>query len=56
LEDVLASEIEKTPKAPPKIDRDSLSPDDDNTYTSRLLDAKRKARDQQKRNNDLADD
>lgn len=42
LEDVLASEIEKTPALPPKIKRDKLDVDQDNSYTSRLLDAKRK--------------
>ena len=45
LENVLASEIEKTPAAPPKIHRDTLNPDDESSYTSRLLEAKRKAQD-----------
>ena len=52
LENVLASEIEKTPAAPPKIHRDTLNPDDESSYTSRLLEAKRKAQEKQKRNND----
>ena len=52
LDNVLASEIEKTPAAPPKIRRDTLKPDDETSYTSRLLDAKRKAREKQKRNQD----
>ena len=55
LENVLASEIEKTPAAPPKIKRDTLNPDDDTSYTSRLLEAKRKAQEKQKRNNDSKD-
>ncbi len=55
LDDVLASEIEKTPAAPPKIKRDTLNPDDDTSYTSRLLEAKRKAREKQKRNDDSSD-
>jgi hypothetical protein len=42
LEEVLASEIEKTPALPPKLKRDKLDVDQDNSYTSRLLDAKRK--------------
>ena len=50
LEEVLASEIEKTPKAPPKIQRDKLDVDEETSYTSRLLDAKRKVQDQRKRN------
>ena len=53
LEQVLASEIEKTPALPPKISRD----DDDQgeNYTSRLLDAKRKVQKRRERgqgNND----
>jgi uncharacterized membrane protein len=55
LENVLASEMEKTPAAPPKIKRDTLNPDDDTSYTSRLLEAKRKAQEKQKRNNDASD-
>jgi hypothetical protein len=42
LEDVLASEIEKTPALPPKIKRDKLGDEQETSYTSRLLDAKRK--------------
>ena len=52
LEDVLASEIEKTPPLPPKIPRDKLDAEKENTYTSRLLDAKREAQKKQKRNED----
>ena len=52
LDSVLASEIEKTPAAPPKIQRDGLNPEEESTYTSRLLDAKRKAREQQNRKSD----
>jgi uncharacterized membrane protein len=52
LEDVLANEIEKTPALPPKIPRDKLDAERENTYTSRLLDAKRKAQKDQKRNQD----
>jgi len=52
LENVLASEIDKTPAAPPKIQRDTLDSDEETSFTSRLLDAKRKAREKQKRNND----
>ena len=55
LENVLASEIEKTPAAPPKIQRDTLNPDDDTSYTSRLLEAKRKAQERQKRKNNSSD-
>ena len=55
LENVLASEIEKTPAAPPKIQRDTLDSDDETSFTSRLLDAKRKVRDKQKRNNDSSE-
>lgn len=49
LEDVIASEIEKTPALPPKIKRDNLDVDDDTSYTSRLLAAKRKVQEQRKR-------
>ncbi len=52
LDNVLASEIAKTPAAPPKIQREELQPGDETSYTSRLLDAKRKSREQQKRNQD----
>lgn len=52
LENILAEEIAKTPAAPPKIVRDDLNPDDSSTYTSRLLDAKRKAQEKQKRQKD----
>lgn len=48
LEQVLASEIEKTPALPPKIKRDD-SGDDDGNYTSRLLDAKRKVQKRRER-------
>jgi hypothetical protein len=48
LDDILASEIEKTPALPPKLRRDNLQADPENSYTSRLLDAKRKV--QQERN------
>ena len=47
LEEVLASEIEKTPALPPKIKRDKLDVDQENSYTSRLLDAKRKIQQEQ---------
>ena len=43
LEDVIASEIEKTPAALPKIDR-SVDQEDETSFTQRLLDAKKKAR------------
>ena len=57
LEDVLASEIEKTPALPPKIKRDKLDVEQENSYTSRLLDAKRKVQHQQDRSrNPDADD
>ena len=49
LEEVLASEIEKTPALPPKLKRDKLDIDQDNSYTSRLLDAKRKVQQQRDR-------
>ncbi len=54
LEDVLASEIEKTPALPPKIVRDKMDVEQDTSYTSRLLDAKKKA--QQKRNRGKGND
>lgn len=47
LEDVLASEMSKTPAPPPKIDRDAK--EEEEQYTSRLLAAKKKAQDQQNR-------
>ena len=50
LEDVLASEIEKTPKLPPKISRDKLDAEQETSYTSRLLDAKRKVQKDRSRN------
>ena len=49
LEDVLANEIEKTPPLPPKIPRDKLEAEQETSYTSRLLDAKRKIQQQRKR-------
>lgn len=52
LEEILASEIEKTPALPPKIVRDNLGADENNSYTSRLLDAKRKVQKQRDRNKD----
>ncbi|MFK7766962.1 MAG: VWA domain-containing protein [Mariniblastus sp.] len=50
LENVLASEIEKTPALPPKIVRDSLADQEETSYTSRLLDAKRRVQKQRDRN------
>ena len=50
LEDVLASEIEKTPALPPKIVRDKLADNQETSYTSRLLEAKRKVQKQRDRN------
>ena len=52
LEDILASEIEKTPKLPPKINRDKLDSEQESSYTSRLLDAKRKVQKDRSRNED----
>ncbi len=49
LEEIIASEIEKTPAMPPKIPRDKLDADESNSYTSRLLDAKRKVKHQQRK-------
>ena len=43
LEDVIASEIEKTPAPLPKLDR-KTDEDDETSFTQRLLDAKKKAR------------
>lgn len=48
LEQILASEIEKTPALPPKIARDD-SADEEGSYTSRLLDAKRKVQKKRER-------
>ena len=56
LEEVLASEIEKTPALPPKIKRDKLDVDGDHSYTSRLLDAKRKVQQQRDRGKKPDDD
>ena len=47
LEEVLASEMAKTPAPPPKIDRSEKEEEDQ--YTSRLLAAKKKAQDKQNR-------
>ena len=55
LDNILASELAKTPAPPPKIKRDKLSGEEESTYTSRLLDAKRKAQEKQNRGN-LPDD
>ena len=56
LEEVLGSEIDKTPTRAKKIERDDLGADQDNSYTSRLLDAKRKAqKDASKRDKSLRD-
>jgi uncharacterized membrane protein len=52
LEDIIASEIDKTPAMPPKIKRDNLDDDKSDTYTSRLLDAKRKVKHQQRKFDD----
>ena len=49
LEEIIASEIEKTPARPPKIKRDNLDADESTSYTSRLLDAKRKVKHQQRK-------
>ena len=51
LEDILASEIEKTPALPKKIKRDKLGDAEETSYTSRLLDAKRKIQKKQDRGN-----
>ncbi|MDB2687653.1 VWA domain-containing protein, partial [Mariniblastus sp.] len=48
LEQVIGNEIEKTPALPPKIKRDEES--DGESYTSRLLDAKRKLKKKRERN------
>ena len=52
LEDVIASEIEKTPTPLPKPADNKLAADDESSYTSRLLEAKRKARQQNERRDD----
>ena len=49
LEEVLASEIEKTPALPPKINRDKLDVEQEHSYTSRLLDAKRRVQQERDR-------
>jgi uncharacterized membrane protein len=43
LEQVLSSEIEKTPALPPRLAKDKLEAERENNFTSRLLDVKRKA-------------
>jgi uncharacterized membrane protein/Mg-chelatase subunit ChlD len=50
LEKIIGSEIEKTPALPPKIARENES--DGESYTSRLLDAKRKLQRKRERNQD----
>ena len=50
LEQVIGNEIEKTPALPPKINRDEQP--DGESYTSRLLDAKRKLKKKRERNQD----
>ena len=52
LEDVIASEIDKTPTPLPKPADNKLAAEDESTYTSRLLEAKRKARQKQDRRDD----
>jgi len=56
LEEVLASEIEKTPALPPKIQRDKLADEEKTSYTSRLLDAKRKVQKDRDRHKNLEDE
>jgi len=56
LEEVLASEIEKTPALPPKIQRDKLADEEKTSYTSRLLDAKRKVQKERNRGKDPEND
>ena len=56
LEEVLASEIEKTPALPPKIQRDKLADEEKTSYTSRLLDAKRKVQKERDRGKDPEND
>ena len=55
LEEVLASEIEKTPALPPKIQRDKLADKEKTSYTSRLLEAKRKIQKERDRGKDPED-
>ncbi len=55
LEEVLASEIDKTPALPPKIQRDKLADQEKTSYTSRLLDAKRKIQKERERGNNPED-
>jgi uncharacterized membrane protein/Mg-chelatase subunit ChlD len=43
LEEVIASEMEKTPAPLPKIER-NVAPEEETSFTQRLLDAKKKAR------------
>ena len=50
LEQVIGNEIEKTPALPPKINREEEA--DGESYTSRLLDAKRKLQKKRERNQD----
>ncbi len=50
LEQIIGSEIEKTPALPPKIIREDQN--DGESYTSRLLDAKRKLKRKRERNQD----
>jgi uncharacterized membrane protein len=52
LEEVLGSEIDKTPALPPKLKRDNLDVDSNESYTARLLDAKRKLKQKRERGND----
>ena len=47
LDEILASEISKTPAPPPKIDREEKQ--EEEKYTSRLLAAKKKAQEKQNR-------
>ena len=49
LDEVIGEEIAKTPAAPAKIKRDEAADEEQTSYTSRLLDAKRKARKDQDR-------
>lgn len=52
LDQILASEIEKTPALPPKLPKDKLEAEKETSFTSRLLDVKRKAQQNQPRNDD----
>ena len=45
LDDVIASEIDKTPAPLPKPSESKISADEQSSYTERLLEAKRKAKD-----------